>query len=41
MKKRILSILLCASMISAMLIGCGSKEETTEETSESTVESVD
>lgn len=41
MKKRMLSILLCASMISTMLIGCGSKEETTEETSESTVESVD
>ena len=34
MKKRLLSILLCVSMAAAMLIGCGSSEEATEEAAE-------
>ena len=36
MKKRLLSILLCTSMVSAMFIGCGSKEETAEDKKEVT-----
>lgn len=28
MKKRLMSVLLCSAMVSAMLIGCGNKEET-------------
>ena len=27
MKKRLLSMLLCAAMVAAMVVGCGSKEE--------------
>ena len=27
MKSKILSVLLCASMVATMLVGCGSKEE--------------
>ena len=41
MKKRILSILLCVSMTAAMLIGCGSSEETTEDAAETTEETVE
>ena len=38
MKKRIVSMLLCVSMVAAMLIGCGTKEEATEETASEAVE---
>ena len=37
MKKRLISVLLCAAMAATMLMGCGSsssEEETTEETTE-------
>lgn len=41
MKKKVLSILLCASMIATLTVGCGKKEETTEvATSEVTTEEV-
>ncbi len=32
MKKRLLAVLLCVSMISAMVVGCGSSDNTAEET---------
>ena len=32
MKKKLLSILLCTTMLASLVVGCGSKEETTKET---------
>lgn len=36
MKKKLLSILLCLSMVSVMFVGCGSNEDTTTDTTETT-----
>jgi rhamnose transport system substrate-binding protein len=36
MKKKLLSVLLCATMVSSMLVGCGSKASTTEPTADAT-----
>lgn len=41
MKKKLLSILLCASMVSTMFIGCGSNNETVEEATETTEETTE
>lgn len=39
MKKKLLSVLLCATMVSAILAGCGGSSSTTESTTETTTES--
>lgn len=40
MKKKVISLLLCVAMVSAMFVGCGQKEEQTSETTVETKEEV-